>query len=140
MNDFDWATALPVNDFNVMAPVPEIEFNDFGDFTIPFPLPEPTSGMLFGSQNLENMAQGNSLVGFAPPAAAAPSTHTANRPFACSHAGCNKSFKRKSDCQRHKLQIHSPAGLFCTVPGCTKAFRRKDKLVDHLRNKHHLTV
>jgi hypothetical protein len=57
----------------------------------------------------------------------------------CSHLGCNKSYLRAGDCRRH-MRDHGPPRFPCTEVGCGMQFRRRDKLCQHLRQRHHLTI
>ncbi|KAH9211092.1 hypothetical protein DL95DRAFT_465294 [Leptodontidium sp. 2 PMI_412] len=62
----------------------------------------------------------------------------------CRFQGCNKSFGRRSDRDRHEDSVHSNIRFhFCPVVGCNKSFggggcgyTRADKVTDHLRKKH----
>ncbi|KAH6714960.1 hypothetical protein BKA61DRAFT_422559, partial [Leptodontidium sp. MPI-SDFR-AT-0119] len=62
----------------------------------------------------------------------------------CRFPGCNKSFRRSSDRNRHEDTVHSNVGFhFCPVVGCNKSFggggggyKRADKVIEHLRKKH----
>jgi len=56
--------------------------------------------------------------------------------FICGFQGCQKTFRFKSEIERH-LSAHS--GLRpheCTYPGCKKSFKRIDALDDHVRSQH----
>jgi hypothetical protein len=64
-------------------------------------------------------------------------------PYTCDYPGCGKSFARSSDLVRHGQQ-HGVPQHPCLVDGCnrrgSKAFYRADKLRDHQRKKHRMTI
>lgn len=57
----------------------------------------------------------------------------------CGHAGCNKTFKSVGDCRRH-MRKHKEPTLNCVVVDCDRHFTRMDKLRDHLRQGHKMTL
>lgn len=58
---------------------------------------------------------------------------SSNKNYSCTHPGCGKSFRYKSEFTRHEL-IHSSQGLLnCPFEGCTKIFKRDDILKSHMR-------
>ena len=65
--------------------------------------------------------------------------------YYCLISGCGKTFKFKSEMNRH-LIIHTGQRPFqCTFTGCTKTFKRSDALVNHMKvhsyqNPLHCTV
>jgi len=61
----------------------------------------------------------------------------------CVWFGCNKTFSRAADSNRHFLAKHGdPIKYFCRVAGCNRArgiwkgYCREDKLMEHMRKKH----
>lgn len=56
--------------------------------------------------------------------------HTGERPYVCSAAGCNKSFRWKSSLSYHERALHSKSRPFKCVP-CRKSFVEKRKLRMH---------
>lgn len=68
-------------------------------------------------------------------------SHTGDRPFQCTVAGCDKQYARKQHLRRHIVTTHerhlSPArcGAFvCTEPGCHQILSSRDALAKHVRN------
>jgi len=58
-------------------------------------------------------------------------THTGERPFACTHHGCEWRFARSDELTRH-MRKHTGARPYpCTV--CGRCFRRSDHLSAHYR-------
>lgn len=56
--------------------------------------------------------------------------------FVCPVTDCQKTFRFKSDIQRH-LPVHSNLRPHvCTYFPCTRAFKRVDALQDHIRSQH----
>ena len=47
---------------------------------------------------------------------------------------CGKSFKRKSDLNRHQRTVHGSATLQCG--NCGARFSRKDSLMRHIKSHH----
>ncbi|KAL9111727.1 MAG: hypothetical protein Q9187_007880, partial [Circinaria calcarea] len=74
--------------------------------------------------------------------AATPSINSNGR-FTCTHTGCTTTFTRIRDRDRH-MGKHSSRQHDCPINGCNrkgdKAFYRLDKLYDHQRQKHKMTV
>lgn len=59
-------------------------------------------------------------------------THTNERPFPCKHADCNKAFKRLDALENH-MRIHTKEAPFaCDFTGCGKRFSTKASLRYHL--------
>jgi uncharacterized Zn-finger protein len=56
---------------------------------------------------------------------------SADKPFICRYTGCNKSFPRKADLNRHE-KIHENYRPF-TCPTCNKSFTQKSALKTHIR-------
>jgi hypothetical protein len=63
--------------------------------------------------------------------------------FLCKVLGCESTFTRLGDRNRHVESMHNKALHFCLVPGCEKNLRRggkgytrKDKLQEHMQKKH----
>jgi predicted RNA-binding Zn-ribbon protein involved in translation (DUF1610 family) len=52
---------------------------------------------------------------------------------------CGKTFGRLSDLRRHARRYSSPT-LLCGFEACQKRFNRHDKLREHRRKKHRITV
>jgi hypothetical protein len=52
--------------------------------------------------------------------------------FACSHAGCGKTFTRQNNLTTHVRVAHSGERYVCPHPGCGKALRHKHRLASHL--------
>ncbi|KAH8665164.1 hypothetical protein BGZ60DRAFT_64500 [Tricladium varicosporioides] len=67
-----------------------------------------------------------------------------SRRFLCNVKGCNLSFTRAYELNRHKKTVHGEGQRFpCPKPSCKFSmqgqrgpFRRKDKLRDHINNVH----
>ncbi|KZM25695.1 metal ion binding [Ascochyta rabiei] len=59
--------------------------------------------------------------------------------FFCSEPGCDTTYLRKGDCQRH-LKKHNGPFFPCTQPGCDMTFYRADKQRDHLKQGHDIIV
>jgi len=76
-------------------------------------------------------------------AAASLPINTINNRFHCTHLNCGANFARAGDLRRHH-RTHGAAAYPCTVNGCARrgqnAFHRRDKLLDHMRKKHGVTV
>jgi hypothetical protein len=68
--------------------------------------------------------------------------HASAAIFPCTHPGCNRTFKRRSDCIRHNTTVHGAnQGLhLCPIAGCVKSqgagYCRPDKVTEHLWKKH----
>ena len=75
--------------------------------------------------------------------AATPSINSSGGRLMCTYLGCAATFARPGDRDRH-MGKHSPPQHSCPVNGCdrkgNKAFYRLDKLHDHQRQKHKMTV
>jgi hypothetical protein len=57
--------------------------------------------------------------------------------LSCLWLGCNSSFRRQGDLQRHVRTKHvQPHSYKCAVIGCEKTFSRSDKFQGHLRTRH----
>ena len=48
----------------------------------------------------------------------------------------DKSFRDKSELNKHKLHIHSRVSHSCDHDGCSKTFQTRSALLDHLKLKH----
>jgi hypothetical protein len=66
-----------------------------------------------------------------------------NGRFLCNVLGCESTFTRLGDRNRHVESKHNVTLHFCLVPGCEKSFARggkgytrKDKLQEHMQRKH----
>jgi len=58
----------------------------------------------------------------------------------CDFPSCNKSFRRTGDCRRH-MRKHNPVRAYsCVVDACGMKFYRLDKLRDHARDGHNITL
>lgn len=57
-------------------------------------------------------------------------THTGDRPYACRHPSCAKTFKTSGQRSRHEIG-HTDRRFACTYPGCTETFGREDSLQRH---------
>jgi len=58
--------------------------------------------------------------------------HSKERPFACKYPYCNKSFKRPDALKNH-MQVHNEGFPFaCAVPGCSLRFHKKTSLQYHI--------
>ncbi|KAF8865133.1 hypothetical protein BDZ45DRAFT_580895 [Acephala macrosclerotiorum] len=79
----------------------------------------------------------------APQATATLPINNTNNRFNCTHPNCSASFNRIGDLRRHD-RVHGVPAHPCTVSGCSRkggnAFYRRDKLLDHMRKKHGMTV
>ncbi len=60
--------------------------------------------------------------------------HTENRPFKCSHSGCDKSYTDKYDLKIHVIHSHN---LVKNIPfptdGCIKKFKTNTHLKYHMK-------
>ncbi|KAF2818872.1 hypothetical protein CC86DRAFT_375514 [Ophiobolus disseminans] len=57
----------------------------------------------------------------------------------CTFAGCTRTFRRAGDCRRH-MGKHQARAYNCIESECEKRFYRLDKLRDHLRQGHGITL
>ncbi|KUJ19070.1 uncharacterized protein LY89DRAFT_476177 [Mollisia scopiformis] len=57
-------------------------------------------------------------------------------PVFCTWPGCNKSFTREADKERHRLNIHLKQKCLCPFPECREKAFRADKLKEHERKRH----
>ena len=87
--------------------------------------------------------QGESEITAPKPAATRPMSAARSREkkrLLCSHLGCNSTFPRKYELERHRTTVHDcNVRIFCSVYGCpriSKPFPRLDKFYEHVR-KHH---
>ena len=62
-------------------------------------------------------------------------THSGDKPFSCSHPGCNKAFARFYTLERHMRTHSGDKPYACAI--CDKAFRQAGHLQTHVRGKHH---
>jgi hypothetical protein len=57
--------------------------------------------------------------------------------LSCERLGCNSSFTRQRDLQRHVISRHVQYRSYkCAITGCDGTFSRLDKLREHQRRKH----
>jgi len=61
-------------------------------------------------------------------------THTGDKPFVCAYSGCDRSFARKGDLNRHQ-QAHSNARSH-QCEECEQIFLRKTHLLRHIQSVH----
>ena len=64
--------------------------------------------------------------------------HTNARPFTCSTKGCGKTYKRKSELNRHQIR-HKTKIIQCIREGCDETFNDNKCLKRHIDDKHSLT-
>lgn len=58
--------------------------------------------------------------------------HTGERPYKCSHPGCDSAYSRNDNLRRHELSHTTDELPFkCRRPGCTRAFSTKQRLERH---------
>jgi len=63
-------------------------------------------------------------------------THSRDKPFKCTYAGCTKSFKGKDYLEFH-LKIHAEGNPYaCEHPTCSKTFCSPKSLKKHIRLWH----
>jgi hypothetical protein len=76
-------------------------------------------------------------------ATAVASTNVNTNRFKCDQPSCTTTFTRAGDLSRH-MKKHGPPEHACPVDGCNRkgdnAFYRLDKLQDHQRKKHKMSV
>jgi len=53
--------------------------------------------------------------------------------FVCTHFGCGKSFRYKSEMERHIVKHNESRPFVCSFPNCEKSFKRKDVLDRHYK-------
>jgi hypothetical protein len=58
--------------------------------------------------------------------------HTNTRPYACAHPSCGKTFKRPDALKSHMETHNEEVHLECPVPGCKAQFQKKSALQYHL--------
>jgi hypothetical protein len=63
--------------------------------------------------------------------------------YLCNVPGCESTFTRIGDRNRHVKSKHNKTLHFCLIPGCKKSFEeggkgytRQDKLQEHMQKKH----
>ena len=86
----------------------------------------------------------SSVTGGPLPTNSAAVTEAGGR-FGCPRPGCNKTFGRAGDLERHtKKHQDGPKEHDCPIRDCprqgTHGFTRKDKLNDHLKAKHKMSA
>lgn len=59
-----------------------------------------------------------------------------DKPFACPHDACKKSFKYKWILDRHLLSHKTVKFYQCTYKGCVKSYKSKENLTLHVKNIH----
>ncbi|EPR78664.1 hypothetical protein SLOPH_1864 [Spraguea lophii 42_110] len=83
---------------------------------------------------LNNKIQGSTNFNLPPRPGKKPcsaETLDVERPFICSHSGCNSAFKRFEHLKRH-YRIHTGERPYkCKYPGCNRSFARSDNLSQH---------
>jgi len=57
-----------------------------------------------------------------------------NELFFCPFKGCEKSFKYKSEIQRHLISHNNSKPFVCNSPFCNRSFKRQDALRVHLQS------
>lgn len=62
-------------------------------------------------------------------------THTKEKPFVCSHPGCDAAYGDKSNLRRHE-EKHCDVEYRCTFPGCTRIFGSQYNRARHWHNLH----
>ncbi|KAK3377161.1 hypothetical protein B0T24DRAFT_236165 [Lasiosphaeria ovina] len=64
--------------------------------------------------------------------------YPASRPFACEEPGCDETFAKKADLQRHRRSQHDFKPQTCSEPDCTstEVFTKRSALLDHVAQYH----
>ncbi|KAK2747916.1 hypothetical protein FQN57_001507 [Myotisia sp. PD_48] len=64
--------------------------------------------------------------------------------YVCVYPGCNSTFSRPADLNRHQVSVHFPCRISCPEEGCARkgplGFTRRDHLNEHLRQFHKAEV
>jgi uncharacterized Zn-finger protein len=63
--------------------------------------------------------------------------HTGEKPYKCTHPGCNKDSARKQDMQKHMLTHTRERPYPCEHPGCNKAFAELGNRNAHMKTCTH---
>eukprot|EP00898_Chlorokybus_atmophyticus_P009209 jgi/Chlat1/928/Chrsp108S01363 len=64
-------------------------------------------------------------------------SHTGERPYVCTHPGCEKSYTRREHLNRHAQTHIAEAPQFaCSVPGCGITCNNGDNFLRHMRQMH----
>lgn len=62
-----------------------------------------------------------------------PSKSSYRRTFSCPESGCQRTYSRNSDLERHRRTHTGQQPYLCPEPSCPKAFSQKSNLNRHLR-------